>query len=284
MNVNDPRFKNPFRKYPPYEQPLTGIMPIPKIIHQIWVGPLKPPKKWMQTWIDLNPDWEYRLWDNDKLKKTRWHNQHIIDEYIRRYEEDVKYRANGLDKFTSARGATFIGEKATLFAWHVIADLMRYEILYRHGGYMPGSDSECIRPINAKFDGQDFGVYTVRTGNLYVKQRQNLEQKYPDGNPKGEDILKWDRYAYENASPILACKPRNSFVKKLVDELHQLKPEDLGEAVDTTGNVFMGKMIRKYNPRNIKMVDYVVKADKVKKGDYSIHYAGTTRNRYNLGR
>lgn len=249
---------------------------IPKIIHQVWIGPLEPPTKWMESWKRLNPDWEYIFWDNDKVFSRKWKNQHLIDEYVRRYKKQ-----KGVYK--SARGANFTGEKATLFAWHVIADLLRYEILYEYGGYMPGADAECIKPIFNKWK-QDFEVYTVRTGNLYVDNLQKLKDKYPEGNPTGRDALQWERYAYENASPILACKKGNEFAGQLVDELHKLKPKDLGEAVDTTGNVFMGRMIRKYNPKGLLMPDYVVAKDRIKRGDYSIHYAGTTKNRYGAGR
>ena len=43
---------------------------IPKIIHQIWVGPHPFPetsKKLTQTWRNFNPDWEYKLWTNEDI-------------------------------------------------------------------------------------------------------------------------------------------------------------------------------------------------------------------------
>ena len=39
---------------------------IPKKIHQIWLGEKSIPKickKWMKSWKDFNPQWEYKLWD-----------------------------------------------------------------------------------------------------------------------------------------------------------------------------------------------------------------------------
>lgn len=257
-------------------------MNIEKIIHQVWIGPLPPPTKWMNTWKEKNPNWEYKLWTNKEVFSRKWKNQHLIDEYVRRYDL-TKGRKPSQDTFTSARGLVFKGEKATLFAWHVIADILRYEILYEEGGYMPGADTVCLKSIDDKFQ-VDFGAYTVRTGNLYVDKMNYLKGKYPNGNPSNEDRLAWDRYAYENASPILACKKGNKFVGQLVDELHKLKPEDLGEAVDTTGNVFMGKMIRKYQPKDLHQIDYIVGKDRIKMGEYSIHYSGTMKNRYGEGR
>ncbi len=39
---------------------------IPKIIHQIWIGPEIPKKfnSMMASWKRLNPNWEYKLWTN----------------------------------------------------------------------------------------------------------------------------------------------------------------------------------------------------------------------------
>jgi mannosyltransferase OCH1-like enzyme len=41
-------------------------MSIPKIIHQLWIGPKQPPIELMKTWKEKNPDYEYIHW---KLKK-----------------------------------------------------------------------------------------------------------------------------------------------------------------------------------------------------------------------
>ena len=42
---------------------------IPKIIHQMWIGPHEMPKDMIQTWIDKNPDWEHILWTEEEIKK-----------------------------------------------------------------------------------------------------------------------------------------------------------------------------------------------------------------------
>ena len=41
---------------------------IPKIIHQIWLGPLPPPQRWLDSWRDHHPDWDYHLWTNEKYQ------------------------------------------------------------------------------------------------------------------------------------------------------------------------------------------------------------------------
>ena len=40
---------------------------IPKIIHQLWIGPKPAPTKLMQTWKDKNPDFEYILWNEAEI-------------------------------------------------------------------------------------------------------------------------------------------------------------------------------------------------------------------------
>ncbi len=42
---------------------------IPKIIHQIWIGPKPRPSKFMETWAKKNPDFEYILWNEDEFQK-----------------------------------------------------------------------------------------------------------------------------------------------------------------------------------------------------------------------
>lgn len=263
-------------------------MKIPKIIHQVWIGPLPMPEKWMDTWKKHNPTWKYVLWDNKKVFKRKWRNQWMIDEYIRQYNEKVKRAGDkGEDLFISAQGATFRGDKATGFAWHVIADIIRYEILYEYGGYMPGSDSECLKPIDGKF-ADNSELYIVNTGNMYYKWMEELIKKYPDGKPTEEiDKIRWHRYNPNSAAPIAGCKKKHPFVGKLINELSKLTPEDLGEAVDTTGNAFIGRMIEKHGLGENHTITYYRKGGL--EGDfpdnqYSLHHSGTTNGCYKKGR
>ena len=46
---------------------------IPKIIHQIWIGPKPLPnqyKEFSQKMIEMHPDWEYHLWGNEIFTKV----------------------------------------------------------------------------------------------------------------------------------------------------------------------------------------------------------------------
>ena len=47
---------------------------IPKKIHQIWLGKKRVPSKsikWMRSWKKFNPDWEYKLWDEENIKELK---------------------------------------------------------------------------------------------------------------------------------------------------------------------------------------------------------------------
>jgi len=245
-------------------------MSIPKKIHQIWIGPLPAPTKWLNTWKEKNPDWEYIFWDNDKVFSRKWRNQKMIDCY--------KARAEKRRNFVSARGFVFTGEKATLFAWHVIADIIRYEILHEEGGYLASADAKCIAPLSEKAPWLEHDLFTVNTGHLFIERLQNLQTNDPHYK------LNTQRYAPENASPVLASSKGNEFVEMCIQELGKLEENEYGEAVDTTGNVFMGKMLKKYPPSNALITPYYRKKDLRRKGGYSVHFSGTTRSCYQLGR
>ena len=46
-------------------------MNIPKIIHQLWIGPKPPPNKFMDTWKDIHEKegFEYIRWGEEEFKK-----------------------------------------------------------------------------------------------------------------------------------------------------------------------------------------------------------------------
>lgn len=90
-------------------------MVVPKIIHQIWIGPNPRPEHWMRTWREMNPSFQYELWDNERCKSFDFSNAKKIEE-----------------------SPELCGK----------ADIMRYEILERFGGIFIDADSECIKPLD----------------------------------------------------------------------------------------------------------------------------------------
>jgi hypothetical protein len=54
---------------------------IPKDIHIVWVGDEhKRPDNCIQTWIDLNPSWNVRIWGNRELSESPWINRHHMEQ------------------------------------------------------------------------------------------------------------------------------------------------------------------------------------------------------------
>lgn len=86
---------------------------IPKLMHQVWMGPHRRPVEWMQTWPRLNPDWEYRLWTEDNFPWPLW-NQAQYDATNR---------------------------------WSGRINILRYELLLRCGGLYVDADCEAIQPL-----------------------------------------------------------------------------------------------------------------------------------------
>ena len=90
---------------------------IPKIIHQIWIGPKNLPnkyKKWMKSWLKFNPEYEYMLWKDRDIEKLKMINN-------KKYKES---KNPGIK-----------------------SDIARYEILYKFGGIYIDTDFECLAPI-----------------------------------------------------------------------------------------------------------------------------------------
>jgi len=95
----------------------TGKHVIPKKIHQIWLGSEFPDKYkgFRDSWIEMHPDWEYRLWTDKDVDELDMIKADL-------YHESKNY---GLK-----------------------SDIMSYEILYKHGGLYVDTDFECLKPFD----------------------------------------------------------------------------------------------------------------------------------------
>jgi GT2 family glycosyltransferase len=126
-------------------------MEIPKIIHQLWIGTKPAPIKFMNTWKDKHPDFEYIFWNEAEFEKQKlvFNSQEKIDEI-----EEINGKA----------------------------DIMRWEILYKFGGIFLDADSICIEPIDDELLGKkSFAGYEqeeVRTG-LIATGTMGFPKKHP---------------------------------------------------------------------------------------------------------
>jgi len=108
---------------------------IPRIFHQIWVGPEPLPDEYAaygQTWLDHHPGWERRLWTEDNLP-----------EGLRRPEAYDRLRAPA--------------ERA---------NLLRLELLSRTGGVYVDTDFECLRSIEPLIENAELFITLAKPGRV----------------------------------------------------------------------------------------------------------------------
>ena len=123
---------------------------IPKIIHQIWIGPKKPPYQFLNTWKLNHPDWEYILWTEDKLINEKFTNEYLI---------------NNIDIIT------------------VKSDLIRYELLYKYGGIYMDADIICKKKLDDFFLDNDLF-------STYYNKEHNYITNSTIGSVKNNEVLK----------------------------------------------------------------------------------------------
>lgn len=90
---------------------------IPRIIHQIWLGPLKPPLEAMTSWTEKHPDWTYYLWTEKNLPE-------LVNKQA--FEDSDNYPQK--------------------------ADILRYEILSQFGGVYMDVDVHCLQAIDSLYE------------------------------------------------------------------------------------------------------------------------------------
>jgi GT2 family glycosyltransferase len=90
---------------------------VPKILHQLWIGPKAAPAQYMDTWRTMHPEFTYILWNEQRIQ-----------------EHD----------------AMFTCQHRVLEAEEMCgkADILRWEILYAYGGVFVDADSVCISALD----------------------------------------------------------------------------------------------------------------------------------------
>ena len=123
---------------------------IPKIIHQVWIGKRIPDdlKVFMNTVRETNPDWEYRLWDNDSLA------------YLLQY---IGSKFKRLDR---------------------LSDVLRVKLLAEYGGIYVDCDCIALKPFD-DLRKYDFFAYYQQVGK---KKRRWIENAFMGSLPSGNTI------------------------------------------------------------------------------------------------
>jgi len=97
---------------------MSTVSNIPKIIHQIWIGPKPPPTKFMDTWKNIHEPlgFQYIRWTETELRK-------------RGFKIQLGDKINDMNELNGK------------------ADIIRWELLYEYGGLFVDADSICIEPF-----------------------------------------------------------------------------------------------------------------------------------------
>jgi hypothetical protein len=97
-------------------------MRIPPTIHRVWVGEKPMPEeheRYGRTFEEHHPGWEMKLWTEEHLE-----------------ELGIGSKERGLARAASE-----------------LSNLMRYEVLHRHGGVYVDTDVECLKPLTPLLEG-----------------------------------------------------------------------------------------------------------------------------------
>jgi hypothetical protein len=108
---------------------------IPRILHQIWLGPNSVPThllEYQQTWKKHHPCWRFILWTEENLPAG-----------LRRPEVYEKLRVPA--------------ERA---------DILRLELLWVYGGVYVDADFECLRSIETLLEDYDFFATYFKPGRV----------------------------------------------------------------------------------------------------------------------
>jgi len=132
---------------------------IPKIIHQIWIGPRPIPdkyKKLTESWKQKFPDWQYKLWTNNEV-------------------EEFKFKEKDLFNLASS--------------YQEKSDILRYAILREYGGLYVDMDYEAINNFGDILSKYDFigSIEPTHANNIAIS---NAIIASKPKNPLFEKLLK----------------------------------------------------------------------------------------------
>ena len=225
---------------------------IPKIIHQIWSGVNEPlPNHFKilgETWKEHHPSWKYEFWDNTRM------NNFILEFYPQHWNTYNSFIYN-------------------VQRW----DAIRYLILDKFGGMYVDFDSECLKPLDDLFLGNECCF--------------SME-------PKEHGIVFNKNLYFNNA--LMASIPEHPFMKKIIEKVFCYTPKayslSLGEKIieilTTTGPLLLVDLYEKelqqekitlipskyVSPYTDKEIKLIMQGDESKQLEtklneaYSIHY------------
>lgn len=161
-------------------------MKIPKIFHRIWIGNnpmLEEYEYYGQTFMDLHPNWEYKLWTDDNLPVEKFQNSELYES-----DDGVVFKANiariellylfgglyadtdfefykNIEPLLKGYDHFFTGEKQGIIGNGIIGSVAGHPILKKLLDGMPESNEE-----NKEYPP------TIRTGVVYQTRTLNIDK------------------------------------------------------------------------------------------------------------
>lgn len=148
------------------------VLKIPKIFHRIWIGGNPLPDEFVfygETWEEIHPDWEMKLWTDDNMPVDKFQNKELYE---------------------TVDGVVFQ------------SDIARLELLYLEGGVYIDTDFECyknIEPIIKDLDVFSCGEKAGVIGNailgstpqnpVYKKLLDALPKSFEENKDYGPNII-----------------------------------------------------------------------------------------------
>ena len=177
---------------------------VSRVLHQTWKTSEPPEelKGYVASWRQHNPHWEYRFWNDTQ-------GLLLIEEHYPWFYKHIGKFKSGVEK----------------------ADIMRYFILYHHGGVYADLDMECLRPWEPLLRRHDEDFQAV----LGSEPHQHAQKQ------GSRNLL------ICNAMMFSAAKHPfwEEVFNKLLDRVPELQMNNGGEwvsPVDTTGPVMLSEL------------------------------------------
>lgn len=172
---------------------------VPKIIHQLWVGDKEPPLNAMRSIRDMNPDFEYMFWNEEKIR-----NDLPLDrEYLKKIRQHSPVWGR--------------------------ADLYRWQILKKYGGIFVDADMISIEPLDEFLLNQSFFCFEneIMRPNLCATSIQGYYPDHPIPNLAIDWVLnneirveKSEHQSWELVGPGLLSRVYHNMLKNK----HCVKP------------------------------------------------------------
>lgn len=193
---------------------------IPKVIHQIWIGGNVPLLQvlYMDTMRQMN-GWKYKLWGNESLNEKNFPKTW---KYIQKSLEEGRKSGNEKKRYAQ------------------VVDLMRLEVLQRHGGVYVDTTMEALNNFNAL-----------------------INENYHNFIVSNEDPCGFHCYGYQNkkyiSNSFIASSKNNPLFKRLFNDLENVDFSSPKVNVET-GPYFLGRNLNENDQITMLNMDLIYPA------------------------